>query len=172
MELKSGDVLLRLPVAADAAAMATIGNNAAIARNMRDMFPHPYAIADAERFIGFVGEGVMGHVRVICYKDQLAGVISVIPQQDIYRHTAEIGYWLGEPFWKKGIATIAVGLMCRYAFEELKLSRLYAGVFSYNDPSKKVLQNNGFVLEGIRRNGVVKNGKLIDEYYYALVKES
>ena len=88
-------------------------------------------------------------------------------QKDVYRESAEIGYWLGAPYWGKGIATKAVALVTHYGFETLRLNRIFTGVFSFNKASMRVLEKNGFTKEGIFKRAVVKNGITYDEHRYA-----
>jgi RimJ/RimL family protein N-acetyltransferase len=91
-------------------------------------------------------------------------------QTDIYRHSAEIGFWLGSSFRKRGIMTEAIGLVCRYAFSQLPLVRIWAHVFEHNEASRKALLNNGFEIEGIRKKGSIKNNVLIDDLLMAKLK--
>ncbi|PSL33606.1 GNAT family N-acetyltransferase [Chitinophaga ginsengisoli] len=163
-------VSLRNLQPADATAMSELANNPAIARNLRNVFPYPYSREDAVFYIGKAREGAWGICQAIHYQDTFAGVISLLPQEDVYRHTAEIGYWLGEPFWHKGIMTEAIRLVCRHAFSQTGIIRIYAGVFSYNRYSAAALIKNGFVLEGIKRKAVLKYNELFDEHFYALLK--
>ncbi len=155
---------------ADAHALASQANNPKIAANLRDVFPSPYQLSDAEWYIEKVLNGEFGYTWAINFQDILAGSITLIPQNDVYRHTAEIGYWLGEAFWNKGIATASVGLVCRHAFEQLGLHRIFAGIFAGNEGSKAVLIKNGFQLEGIKKKAVLKNNQLFDEHFMALIK--
>lgn len=100
-------------------------------------------------------------------------MISIIEQSDIYRHSAELGYWLGEPYWGKGIVTEAVKMISSYGFNELKIERIFAGVFDFNKASINVLQKNGYQLEGISKNGVIKNNIIRDEHrFYKLRSDS
>jgi RimJ/RimL family protein N-acetyltransferase len=163
-------VSLRGPELADAGPMAVLANNQGIARNLRNIFPHPYTEKDAVFYIEKAREGAWGYCRAILYQDAFAGVISLMPQQDVYRHTAEIGYWLGEPYWHKGIMTEAIRLVCRHAFSDTGIIRIYAGVFAYNRHSAAALEKNGFVLEGIKKKAVLKQHELFDEHFYALLK--
>ncbi|WP_128547385.1 GNAT family N-acetyltransferase [Larkinella soli] len=161
-------VLLRDLRPTDAPRLAFLANNHSLWRQLRDGLPHPYTEADAEWFIGEVGQNRMGVVRGIIADGELAGVVGLIPQGDVHRLSAEIGYWLGEPYWGGGVMTRAVGEMVRYGFETMNLVRIYAGIFSSNPASMRVLEKNGFLLEGIGRMAVVKEGRLLDEYRYAL----
>ena len=87
---------------------------------------------------------------------------------DVYRHTAEIGYWLGEPYWGRGIGSAAVEKLVQHGFHKLNLMRIQAAVFSYNEPSIHVLLKNGFKHEGVMRKKVFKDGKFHDEYLFGL----
>jgi RimJ/RimL family protein N-acetyltransferase len=164
------DTSLRSFRTEDALALASQANNPKIATNLRDVFPSPYQLSDAEWYIEKVLRGEFGYTWAISFQDQLAGSITLTPQTDVYRHSAEIGYWLGEAFWNKGIATASVGLVCRHAFEQLGLHRIFAGIFAGNEGSKAVLIKNGFQLEGIKKKAVLKNNQLFDEHFMALIK--
>jgi ribosomal-protein-alanine N-acetyltransferase len=96
----------------------------------------------------------------------------LVIQKDIYRLSAEIGYWLGEPYWGKGIALKAVNLITEYGFNELELVRIYSGVFDFNKASHRVMEKAGFKLEAVFERSVIKNGIICDEYRYAKIKES
>jgi len=146
-----------------------LANNAAIAQNLRDVFPHPYTLADAHFFLSLVEQRKVGHTFAIYNDETFVGVGSIVPQDDIYRHSAEIGYWLGEPFWGKGYATEAVNLLTQYAFDELKLVRIYAGVFAGNVASARVLKKAGYCLEAVLQSSVIKQGKLLDQHLYSIL---
>ncbi|TWV96234.1 GNAT family N-acetyltransferase [Chitinophaga pinensis] len=163
------EVSLRALEASDEQRLSILANNPNIARNLRNVFPHPYTPADAQFFISKAQEGAWGYCRAILYREELAGVINLLPQSDVYRHSAEIGYWLGEAYWHKGIMTAAIGMVCRHAFEQYGISRIFAGVFAYNSYSARALEKNGFILEGIKRKAVLKQHELSDEHFYALL---
>ncbi|MFD2570251.1 GNAT family N-acetyltransferase [Spirosoma soli] len=155
----------------NAARLADLANNANIWQQLKDIFPHPYTLDDALFFITGVQSGTFGIVESIWYRDEFVGIVSLIPQSDVYQRNAEIGYWLGEPFWGKGIATEAISQMVRKSFEQQPgLVRLFAGVFSSNPGSMHVLEKNGFILEGISPKAIFKNGTLLDEHRYGLVR--
>lgn len=171
MELVDDKVRLRPLRYADRERLAELANNKKIWNNLRDVFPHPYTLKDADKFLDSVKPQDPQITFAIEYNFQFAGVIGLVPQPDVYSKGAEIGYWLGEPFWGKGIASSAVKLATSYAFETLNLERLFAGVFENNEASKRVIEKCGFKHEGISRKAVFKNNKLIDEYRYGKVKE-
>lgn len=170
MELVDGKVRLRPLRYADREHLAELANNKKIWNNLRDMFPYPYTLEDADKFLDSVKQQEPQVTLAIEYDFQFVGVIGLVLQPDVYKKGAEIGYWIGEPFWGKGIATQALNLASDYAFETLAFERLYAGVFEGNEASKRVLEKCGFQLEGISRKAVFKNNKLIDEYRYGKLR--
>ncbi len=169
MEIISGDITLRSFRKTDADLIVPLANNRNVSRNLRDGFPHPYTRKDAVFFIGMCLEKYKNLYLAIEYKNQYVGNISLTPCQDVYRRSAEIGYFIGEPYWNKGIATAAVKLMVAYGFEQLNLVRIHTGIFEFNPASGKVLEKCGFQKEGIFRKSVTKEGKLWDEVRYALI---
>jgi RimJ/RimL family protein N-acetyltransferase len=98
------------------------------------------------------------------------GGIGLILNSDVYVYSAEIGYWLGEPFWNQGIATEAVRQMIEYCFYYFDIIRIYAEVFEINKASMRVLEKNGFYLEGVRRKAVYKNAVLMDDYIWVKLR--
>ncbi len=101
---------------------------------------------------------------------QAVGAIGLERNNDVYVRSAEIGYWVGEPFWGRGIATDAVRMMTDYGFSAFNLCRIYAGVFEWNPASSRVLEKAGYVCEGRLRKGVTKDGRTIDQWLYAIVR--
>lgn len=150
-------------------ALQQLANNSKIAKNLRDAFPHPYTINDAQAFLELVSQNRMGYVFAIYDDETFIGVGSVVPQADVYHNSAEIGYWLGEPFWHKGYATEAVKLLTRYVFDKLNLIRIYAGVFAGNTASMKVLEKAGYRLEAVLQSSVTKYGKVMDQHSYSIL---
>lgn len=134
------------------------------------MFPHPYHVEDAEKFIDSVKLQDPQVTFAVQFNFTLVGVVGIVLQHDVYRKSAEIGYWIGEPFWNKGIATIALTLATDYAFHQLGIEKLYAGVFEGNEGSCRVLEKCGYQLEGVLRRSVFKNKKLLDELRFGKVK--
>ena len=167
---ESGMVRLRQLRTTDSPRLSELANNKNIWDNVRDFFPHPYSEKNAVEFIELVGKEDPKVTFAIDFQGELVGVIGLVPQSDIYRLSAEIGYWIGEPFWNKGITTQAIRLLTHYGFHTLDLQRIYTGVFDYNKASQRVLEKCGFVLEGIFKHAIIKNNKTIDEYRYALIK--
>lgn len=170
MELNGKNIRLRSFHYKDAERLAGLANNWNIWLNVRDIFPHPYTVSDAEQFIDSATQQDPQTTFAIEYDFKFTGAIGLVLQEDVYRFSAELGYWIGEPFWNKGIASCALQLMKTYAFKKMNLEKLFAGVFEGNEASKRVLEKCGFQLEGIARKAVFKNGSLIDEYRYGIVK--
>ena len=150
----------------DKSELAKLANNKKIWDNLRDYFPYPYNENDADFFIKLTEQENPKQNFGIEYNGKLCGVIGLIIQKDVYRKSAEIGYWIGEPYWGMGIATKAVELITVYGFNTLNLNRIYTGVFEYNTASMKVLEKNGFEKEGIFKKAVFKNEKFFDEHRY------
>jgi RimJ/RimL family protein N-acetyltransferase len=163
--------MLRKLKPADKTVMAQLANNKKIWDNVRDGFGHPYSEKNAEDFILRHAHSETEKVYVINCDGVFCGLVGLIFQKDVYRKTAEIGYWIGEPYWGQGIASKAVGLLVHHAFNELEMVRLYAGVFEFNLGSMRVLEKNGFQKEGISKKAVFKHGKIWDEHRYAKLNE-
>ena len=170
MELRSGNTALRPLRQTDAGRLAELANNEKISCNLRDGFPHPYTLEDAENFLQkFTNQDPVTFFG-IDYNGEYVGNISLFPGQDVYCKSAEIGYFIGEPYWNKGIVTTAVNLITEYGFNHMHIIRIHTGVFEYNTASMRVLEKCGFVNEGVFRKSVFKQGKLWDEVRYAKLK--
>lgn len=167
--LTDGIVTLRQFRRSDSHRMALLANNEKISINLRDAFPFPYAIEDAEKFIDMCLMQTPTEVFGIEYQGEYVGNIGLIRQTDVYCKSAELGYFIGEPYWNRGITTRAVNLICEYGFSQLGVVRIYSGVFEYNKPSQRVLEKCGFKLEAILKSAVCKKGIIYDEYRYAKV---
>jgi len=152
--------------------LAELANNKKISINMRDAFPHPYTLEDAEKFITASNGKDPQEVFAIEYNGEYVGNIGLHKANDVYRKSAEIGYFLGEPFWNKGIMTKVVELICEYGFRELDIVRIHTGVFEYNKASRRVLTKCGFVKEGVFKSALYRNGKIYDEIRFARIKSS
>ena len=151
----------------DRSILAALANNISIWNNVRDRLPHPYTLQHARAFIKYCKKQDPPHVLAIDVNGHLAGCIGLELQDDIFRISAELGYWIGEPYWGRGVATEAVKQMLEYVFEAFPvLSRIYAKVFEYNKASMKVLERNGFHLESVQKRSVIKNNEIIDEFVW------
>jgi RimJ/RimL family protein N-acetyltransferase len=154
---------------ADAGAVARHADNRQIWLNLRDLFPHPYAPADAEAFIRqSLSQNPETHFA-IAVDGQAVGAIGLTLQGDVERVSAEIGYWLGEEHWGRGIATEAVTAVTRHALERFGLTRIYALPFAWNPASCRVLEKAGYVLEGRLRRAAIKDGRIVDQLLYGFV---
>ncbi|MDZ7266307.1 MAG: GNAT family N-acetyltransferase [candidate division KSB1 bacterium] len=170
MELKLERCTIRSWQPGDEAALVRHANNRKIWRNVRDRFPHPYTLADAEAWIAFAGAQDPCINFAIVVAGEAAGGIGFVLKDDVDRRSAEIGYWLGEAFWGRGIATEAVRAMTAYMFEHFDLCRIQAMVFEWNKASMRVLEKAGYVCEARLRGSATKDGQTIDDFIYAFVR--
>ncbi len=157
----------------DAADLAKMLNNKNILNNLRDGLPYPYTKKDAEDFILSMhsADQTKTFAFAITADDKVVGSIGVFRCDNIHSRTAEMGYYIGEPYWGRGLGTSAVKQVCKYIFEHTNIIRIFAEPFDYNTASCRVLEKAGFNLEGILRKNAVKNGKVLDMKMYSLVKE-
>ncbi len=151
----------------DLANLVGLANNYEIAKNLSDQFPHPYTSENGEAFIRFATSHDPLHIFAIDIDGLAAGGIGIHPQSDIYRKNAEMGYWLGQPFWGRGIISRAVLQMVDYGFRNFDIDRIYARPFGTNTASQKVLEKTGFILEARIDGAIFKNGVYFDELIYA-----
>ncbi len=170
MNIKIGNYFLRDWVENDAPPLVKYANNIKIWRNLRDLFPHPYTLKDAHEFLSNVTQADPKTVFAIATEQEAIGSIGLSIGSDVHRYTAELGYFLAEPYWGKGIMTGAVRAVVDYAMTELKLHRVYAEPFQANRASEKVLEKAGFTKEGVLRANVVKDEKILDQALYSFVK--
>lgn len=155
----------------DVEALVKYANNYSVSRFLRDVFPYPYKIEDAEKWVNFVMNDKNNFAYAIADESELIGVIGANLNSDVNRFTLEIGYWIGEPFWNKGITTKAVKLYCNFLFTNYNFNHLTASIFEGNEASAKVVQKAGFVLEGVFRKNVFKENRFLDQYIYGILKE-
>ncbi len=154
----------------DELSLAAHADNRSIWRNLRDRFPHPYTEADAAGFIELATSADPESHFAITIDDRVVGGVGFHLQTDVSRLTGEFGYWLGEPFWGRGIATDVARAMVEYGFETYGLRRIYATVYAWNPGSARVLEKAGFDFEGRLRNSIFKDGELTDSLMYAVVR--
>ena len=171
MELKLERCTLRPYRRGDEAALARHADNRNVSRNMRDRFPYPYTAADAREWITRVSAQEPVANFAIVVGGEVVGGIGLEPGADVFRRSAEVGYWLGEPFWGRGLATEALRAVTEYAFRTFDICRLEAGVFEWNPASARVLEKAGYELEGRLRKNVTKDGQTIDQFLYAMVRD-
>jgi RimJ/RimL family protein N-acetyltransferase len=155
----------------DIPSMARIANNEKITRNLRDGFPHPYTDDDAREFIDKCLALDPPAIFAIEYKGEYAGNIGLSPGTNVYRKSAEVGYFIGEEYWNRGIVTKALALITDYGFGQLDLVRIHTGVYEHNLASQRVLEKCGFVKEGVFRKAVYKKGEFLNEVRYAKLKD-
>jgi len=149
---------------------AAYRNNPAIFENGYDKVPNPFTLKDGKAFIRLQLEQKPAQRKLIYWEDQFVGEIGITIKEDVFRLSAEMGYFIGEPFWGKGIATKSIQLMTDYVFNTFNIIRIEAGVFEFNKPSMRVLEKNGFYLESIKKKAAFKNGKIIDDYLWVKLK--
>ena len=157
----------------DAKDIAVALSNKKIQDNLRDGLPFPYSEQDGIDFISSMLSANEDETFAfaITLDDKAIGSIGVFRQQNIHRQTAEMGYYIAEEYWGKGIMTDAVKQICEYVFKNSDILRIYAEPFAYNIGSCRVLEKTGFQYEGTLRNNAVKNGKVIDMKMYSLLRE-
>ncbi len=151
----------------DADSMARHANDRQVWLYLRDSFPHPYTVADALAWIQYGTGQPLGLNFGICQGHDCIGVIGIHPGEGVHRKTAELGYWLGQAYWGRGIVSQAVSLYTNFVQQQFELLRIYAEPFSSNPASARVLEKAGFVLEGRLRKNVVKDGQNLDSLLYA-----
>jgi RimJ/RimL family protein N-acetyltransferase len=154
----------------DAESLVRHANNRKVWIALRDHFPHPYTIDDAHTFLKSVVNSEPITLFCIEVNGGAVGGIGIIIGADVHRHTAELGYWLGQELWGRGIMTEAVPAFTDFCFEEFQLRRIYAEPFANNPASARVLEKAGFTFEGRLKNNALKDGKLLDSLLYARTK--
>ena len=156
----------------DAKNIAVALSNKKIQDNLRDGLPYPYTEQDGIDFISNMLSANENETFAfaITLDDKAIGSIGAFRQQNIHRQTAEMGYYIAEEYWGKGIMTDAVKQICEYVFKNSDILRIYAEPFAYNTGSCRVLEKAGFQYEGTLRNNAIKNGKVIDMKMYSLLR--
>jgi RimJ/RimL family protein N-acetyltransferase len=165
-----GGLVFRAWQQGDEPVLARYADNRKVWRNVRDGFPHPYTLADATAYVSRHAHEDPHVTFAIAGGGEPIGSIGLHLGEDVHRLTAEIGYWVAEPFWGQGIATRSAKAVCAYGFNTLGLVRIHAAVFEWNLASMRVLEKAGFVREAILRKSVLKDGHVIDSVQYVLVR--
>lgn len=155
----------------DSAALVKYANNRKVWLNLRDAFPHPYTKDSAAAFLEVAGRQNPTTFFAITTEHEAIGGIGISPNSDVHRLTAEMGYWLAEPYWGKGIMTETVTRFVEFVFERFPLVRVYAEPYADNRASCRVLEKAGFTVEGRLRRSVVKDGRILDQLLYARIRE-
>ena len=157
----------------DAKDLAAALSNRKVQDNLRDGLPYPYTEQDGKEFISAMlsADENETFAFAITVNNMVIGSIGIFRQGNIHRQTAELGYYIAEEYWGKGIMTEAVKQICEYVFDNSDIIRIYAEPFAYNIASCRALEKAGFQYEGTLRSNAVKNGKVIDMKMYSLLKE-
>jgi RimJ/RimL family protein N-acetyltransferase len=156
----------------DAESLMKYADNPKIAANLTDQFPHPYKRENAEAFIAMATKNDPLNIFAISVNGEAVGGIGLHFQADIHRKNMELGYWVAEPFWGKGIMTKAVLQMVDYGFKTFDITRIFARPFGTNIASQTVLEKAGFILEARLDKTLYKNGEFLDELIYAVRPDS
>ena len=169
MQITLAACVVRSWQASDVDSLARHADNRKVWINLRDAFPHPYTRRDARDFIRATARRSPETFFAIAVDGDAVGGVGFVLHSDVERVSAEIGYWLGEPFWGRGIATSALVAITSYAIETHHLARIYAVPFAWNVASCRVLEKAGYVLEARLRNSAIKDGRLTDQLQYAFI---
>lgn len=150
-------------------ALTRHANNKKIADKLRDNFPHPYTAEDARLWI--LANRPLHPITnfAVLVDGEAAGGVGMVFKNDIYRKTVEIGYWVAEPFWGRGVASMAVRQLINHIKRDFDFVRIYAEVFSNNPASMRVLEKNNFHREAILEKAIYKNNNLLDAHVWALI---
>jgi RimJ/RimL family protein N-acetyltransferase len=171
MKISFGEFCIRSYEYSDQESLVKYANNYNISKLLRDQFPFPYTKTVAETWLIHACNQEIETNFVIANEKELIGAIGINLQDDVNRFSAEIGYWLGEPFWGNGITTEALKIFTEFAFKNFSLNRIYANVFEGNDVSERVLVKAGYRKEATLTKAVFKEAKFLDQYIYAVLKE-
>ncbi|MDE6405694.1 MAG: GNAT family N-acetyltransferase [Lachnospiraceae bacterium] len=157
----------------DAKDLAAAISNEKVQDNLRDGLPYPYTEQDGVELISAMlsADEEETFAFAITVDDKVVGSIGVFRQGNIHRQTAELGYYIAEEYWGKGIMTGAVRQICAHVFDKSDIIRIYSEPFAYNVASCRVLEKAGFQYEGTLGSNAVKNGRVIDMKMYSLLKE-
>mgnify|MGYP001192935198 CR=1 FL=1 len=171
MEIQRPGYLLREWRATDCTSLARYANNINIWRNVRDRFPHPYTEEDGRFFIGNIVPQSPGYEFAIVIDGEAAGGIGLVRQSDVERLSAEIGYWIGRPFWGQGLIPEAVRELLRYCFEDKGAQRVWCSHYAGNEKSKRVIEKCGFSYQLTCERPALVDDALRPTLFYALTKE-
>jgi len=168
MELKLPRCTIRECRPSDAESLAKHANNRKVSINLRDRFPYPYTVEDARSFLDRTISSD-GPEKIFCIDigGAAVGTIGIHVGQDVHRLTGEIGYWLGEEFWGRGIMSEILPIFVNYCFGKFSLRRIAAKTYANNVASARVLEKTGFIFEGRLRNDLIKDGQILDSLLYA-----
>jgi RimJ/RimL family protein N-acetyltransferase len=170
MEIKLASCCVRSWEWRDLHSIMRHANNRNVWINLRDQFPYPYSLGDARNWLENVVQRKPETNFAIAVNSEAVGGIGFTMQSDVGYRSAEIGYWLGQEFWGRGIATEALIAVTAHAFSNHDLCRIYAYVFEWNHPSARVLEKAGYLFEGRLKRSVTKDGRTIDQLLYAATR--
>lgn len=168
MEIDCGVCTLRRWRTGDEGSLVRHANDVEVWRGLRDRFPHPYTLADAEEWVR-AGSRTGIHFAFDTGGEAVGG-ITLMPGEDVERCSAEVGYWLGRAHWGRGIATAALVALTEHAFAEHPLTRVFAVPFATSAASMRVLEKAGYQREGVLRRSAIKEGRVVDQVMYASVR--
>lgn len=172
MEIFFEGIVLRPWSISDAPKLAVLADNKKISDNLRDGLPFPYTFKDAQNWLNIIlPENIPPRFFAITLDNQLVGSIGIVSKTDIYRKNFEIGFFISEYFWGRGIATKAIKAVVSYAFADFDIIRVYAEVFSDNLASRRALEKAGLKLEATLKKNIIKNGIIKDSCIYSVLKE-
>jgi len=170
MRLPLSRCTIRPWASTDAESLHRHANNRQVSIHLRDRFPYPYELQHAQKFLNWIGQQGSPTVWAIEVDGEAAGGIGIELRTDVERVSAEIGYWLGESYWNKGIATEALRAVTAEAFARFEITRLYAVPFADHAASVRVLEKASYVVEGRLRQSAIKDGKIRDQLLFAAYK--
>ena len=165
--IKCANCTLRPWDPADAESIVPLLDDHDVWINLGDRVPHPYKLEHAQQFIAFAAGKSPTENFAIVVDGKAIGSVGIFPGEGMNRVSAEIGYWLGKPYWGRGIMTEAIKGMTKYAFENFQLTRVFALAFARNTGSIRALEKAGYVREGSLKQAVIKEGVVLDDYLYA-----
>jgi [ribosomal protein S5]-alanine N-acetyltransferase len=171
MRLQLASCAIRPWAETDAESLHRNANNRDVSIQLRDRFPYPYTLESAHAFLGWVTQQPVPTVWAIEVDGAAVGGVGIELHSDVERVSAEIGYWLGQEYWNRGIATDALKAVTAEAFKRFDITRLYAVPFADHAASVRVLEKAGYVREGRLRQSAIKNGKIRDQLLFATYKQ-
>ncbi|MCJ7554360.1 MAG: GNAT family N-acetyltransferase [Ignavibacteriaceae bacterium] len=171
MEIIFDNYIIRSYEKSDKDALINYGNNYNVFKHLKNTFPHPYTEDDAILWLTSCAAQNPETCFAIADENELIGGIGFHLREDVFKHNAEIGYWIGEPFWGKHIVSRALKEMTKFIFNNFKINRIYASVFEGNPASVRVLEKCEYKPEAVLRKAVFKENKFLDQYIFALLKE-
>jgi [ribosomal protein S5]-alanine N-acetyltransferase len=171
-EIKTKRLLIRPWRFGDEKELAKVANNSKIARNLVDTFKHPYTLKDAKAWIK-LGQNKDRKKRIfaIVKNEKILGNIGFSLKDKDKKYTAVIGCWLGEEYWGNGYATEALKAVTKYAFKYFKIERMEAKAYTWNPASTNVMKKAGYTCEGLSRKCTLKDGRVVDEWIYSIIKD-